>query len=110
MMPISQIHSKGQDAKILFTGDMLAKSPGKQLQTKMIEVTTASKAFADKNPDAVTKFVDVLYNRTHKYFNDPATKAQARQELADWLKATVLGQSEVRPGCREVARGCTAPD
>jgi ABC-type nitrate/sulfonate/bicarbonate transport system substrate-binding protein len=84
-----QILSKSSDVKILFTGDMLAKEPGKVMNTKMIEVTTASKAFADKNPDAVTKYLDVLYNRTHKYFTDPATKAQARQELQAWLKTTV---------------------
>ncbi len=84
-----QILSKSSDASVLFTGDMLAKAPGKVMNTKMIEVTTASKAFADKNPDAVTKYLDVLYNRTHKYFMDPATKAQARQELLAWLKTTV---------------------
>ncbi|HEX9017047.1 MAG TPA: NrtA/SsuA/CpmA family ABC transporter substrate-binding protein [Chloroflexota bacterium] len=84
-----QILSKSSDAKTLFTGDMLAKAPGKAMNTKMIEVTTASQSFADKNPQAVTKYLDVLYNRTHKYFNDPATKAQARQELLAWLKTTV---------------------
>ena len=50
-------------------------SDGKALKTKMVEVT-ASKAFADQNPEAVTKFVDVLYNRTHKYFNDPPLNRQ----------------------------------
>ena len=84
-----QILSKAQDSKILFTGNDLSASTGKQMNVRIFEVTTASKDFADKNPDAVTKFVDVLYNKTHRYFNDPATKAQARQDLANWLKTTV---------------------
>lgn len=84
-----QILAKAQDSKILFTGSDLSASTGKQMNVRIFEVTTASKDFADKNPDAVTKFVDVLYNKTHNYFNDPATKAQARQDLAAWLKTTV---------------------
>ncbi|NLE76571.1 MAG: ABC transporter substrate-binding protein [Chloroflexi bacterium] len=84
-----QIVVEGQDAKILFEGTQLDQEPGKILQEKMVEATTVSRAFADANTEAVNKYVDVLYNRTHRYFTDPATKAQAHQELLDWLKANV---------------------
>ncbi len=83
-----QILAKDPSSKILFTGDQLKDQPN-PMKTLMMELTTASKAYADKNPDVVTKFVDVLYNRAHGYFNASATKAQSRQELSDWLKATV---------------------
>ncbi len=84
-----RILAKAQDSKILFTGNDLSASTGKPMNIRIFEVTTASKQFADKNPEAVTKFLDVLYNKTHRYFNDPATKVQARQDLASWLKTTV---------------------
>jgi ABC-type nitrate/sulfonate/bicarbonate transport system substrate-binding protein len=84
-----QILSKSPDTKILFTGADLAAPTGKQINIRIFEVATARKDFADKNPEAMTKFVDVLFNKTHGYFNDPATKAQSRQELAAWLKSTV---------------------
>lgn len=84
-----QVLAKSPDTKILITGNDLPNPPGKPLKTKIMELHTVHKPFADKSPDAVTKYVDVLYNRTHKYFLDPATKMTARQEMSDWLKATV---------------------
>ncbi len=84
-----QIMTKATDTKILFKGPDLAEPPGKIMKDRMFESTAVKKDFADKNPDAVTKYVDVLFNRTHAYFNDPATKQQAYQELLDWLKANV---------------------
>ena len=84
-----QIIVKSQDAKVLFNGKQLGESPGKALKEKMYETTTFKREFADKNPDAVVKYLDVLFNRTHTYFTSPATKAQAHQELLDWLKANV---------------------
>lgn len=84
-----QILAKSPDTKVLITGKDLPNPPGKPLKTKLMELHTVHKGFGEKNSDAVVKYVDVLYNKTHNYFNDPATKAQARQELADWLKTTV---------------------
>jgi ABC-type nitrate/sulfonate/bicarbonate transport system substrate-binding protein len=84
-----QILEKSDNTKILITGKDLPNPPGKPLKTKLMELHTVHKPFADENPDAVTKYIDVLYNRTHAYFNDESTKATARQELADWLKTTV---------------------
>ncbi len=84
-----QILTKSGDAKILFKGPDLAQPPGKLMKDRMFETTAVKKDFADANPAAVTKYVDVLFNRTHAYFNDAATKKQAHQELLDWLKANV---------------------
>jgi len=84
-----QIIVKSQDAKILFDGKQLGQPPGRLLKEKMYETTTFKKDFADRNTDAVVKYLDVLFNRTHTYFTNPATKAQAHQELLDWLKANV---------------------
>ncbi len=91
-----QILTKAADAKILFKGDDLAAPPGKIMQDRMFESTAVKRDFADKYPDAVTKYVDVLFNRTHAYFNDPATKPQARQELLDWLKKNVNYNSSIQ--------------
>jgi ABC-type taurine transport system substrate-binding protein len=84
-----QILTKSQEVKIIFKGPDLAAAPGKIMKDRMFESTAVKKDFADKNPDAVTKYVDVLFNRTHAYFNDAATKAKAHQELLDWLKLNV---------------------
>lgn len=84
-----QIIAQTSDAKILFDGTMLDQPPGETIKEKMFETTTVAKEFADKNFDAVVAYVDVLFDRTHQYFMDPATKEQAHRELYDWLKAKV---------------------
>ncbi|MGC8838474.1 MAG: ABC transporter substrate-binding protein [Anaerolineae bacterium] len=83
-----QIIAQTSDAKILFDGSMLDQPPN-PIKEKMFETTTVKREFADKNFDAVVAYVDVLFDRTHQYFMDPATKQQAHQELYDWLKANV---------------------
>lgn len=83
-----QIIAQATDAKILFDGTMLDQPPN-PIKEKMFETTTVKREFADKNPDAVVAYVDVLFDRTHQYFMDPATKAQAHQDLHDWLRANV---------------------
>ncbi len=83
-----QIIAQTSDAKILFDGSMLDQPPN-PVKEKMFETTTVKREFADKNFDAVVAYVDVLFDRTHQYFTDPATKQQAHQELYDWLKANV---------------------
>jgi ABC-type nitrate/sulfonate/bicarbonate transport system substrate-binding protein len=83
-----QIIAQTSDAKILFDGTMLDQPPN-PIKEKMFEATTVKREFADKNHDAVVAYVDVLFNRTHRYFTEEATKAQAHKELWDWLKANV---------------------
>ncbi|MBC7224458.1 MAG: hypothetical protein H5T59_09340, partial [Anaerolineae bacterium] len=83
-----QIIAQTSDAKILFDGSMLDKPPN-PIKEKMFETTTVQKDFADQNFDAVAAYIDVLFDRTHQYFMDPATKDPAQKELYDWLKANV---------------------
>ncbi len=84
-----QIMSKSPDTKVLFTGGDLAGPGGKPMQARLMEVMTVQKEFADKNTDAVARYLDVLTNRIHGYFNDASTKTSAHTELADWLKKTI---------------------